>query len=112
MSILPTTFYRQIFCTKVLCAAFMCLHFGFVCFWQKEIGAKAARKNAGEIDYKRRGPLLRKTSFRSKKRDICFLFCSFLSINQLCLSGKSNESISFVRRELSKKEEDDMALKN
>ena len=29
---------------KVFCAAFMCLQFGFVIFWQKEIGAKTAHK--------------------------------------------------------------------
>ena len=29
---------------KVFCEAFMCLQFGFVIFWQKEIGAKAAHK--------------------------------------------------------------------
>jgi len=37
VSILPT-FYE---CTKVLCAAFLYLHFGFVIFSQKNIGAKA-----------------------------------------------------------------------
>jgi hypothetical protein len=30
--------------TKVLCTAFKCLHFGFVIFWLKEFGAKAAHK--------------------------------------------------------------------
>jgi hypothetical protein len=29
---------------KVFCAAFMCLHFGFVIFWQKDFGAKVAHK--------------------------------------------------------------------
>jgi hypothetical protein len=29
---------------KVFCAAFMCLQFGFVLFWQKDFGAKAAHK--------------------------------------------------------------------
>ncbi len=37
-------FYKQLFHTKVLCAAFMCLQFGFVIFWQKDFGAKAAHK--------------------------------------------------------------------
>jgi hypothetical protein len=37
-------FYKQLFHTKVLCAAFMCLQFWFVIFWQKDFGAKAARK--------------------------------------------------------------------
>jgi hypothetical protein len=32
---------------KVFCAAFMCLQFGFVIFWQKDFGAKA---DHGEID--------------------------------------------------------------
>ncbi len=30
---------------------FICLQFEFVIFWCKEIGAKAAWKNVGEIDY-------------------------------------------------------------
>ncbi len=30
--------------TNALCAAFMCLKFGFVIFWQKDFGAKAAHK--------------------------------------------------------------------
>jgi hypothetical protein len=29
---------------KVFCADFMCLQFGFVIFWQKDFGAKAAHK--------------------------------------------------------------------
>ncbi len=29
---------------KVFCAAYMCLQFGFVIFWQKDFGAKAAHK--------------------------------------------------------------------
>jgi hypothetical protein len=29
---------------KVFCDAFMCLQFGFVIFWQKDFGAKAALK--------------------------------------------------------------------
>ncbi len=29
---------------KVFCAAFMCLQFGFVIFWPKDFGAKAAHK--------------------------------------------------------------------
>ncbi len=35
-------FYEQLFCTKVFCAAFIRLQFGFVIFWQKDFGAKAA----------------------------------------------------------------------
>jgi len=34
-------FYQQLFCTKVLCAAFMCLQIGFVIFWREDFGAKA-----------------------------------------------------------------------
>jgi hypothetical protein len=29
---------------KVFCAAFMCLKFGFVIYWQKDFGTKAAHK--------------------------------------------------------------------
>jgi hypothetical protein len=29
---------------KIFCAAFMCLQFGFVIFWRKDFGAKAAHK--------------------------------------------------------------------
>jgi hypothetical protein len=36
-------FYKQLFHTKDFCA-FMCLQFGFVIFWQKDFGAKAAHK--------------------------------------------------------------------
>ncbi len=37
-------FYEQLFRTKVFCAAFTCLQFGFVIFWRKIFGAKAAHK--------------------------------------------------------------------
>jgi hypothetical protein len=37
-------FFISFFRTKVFCAAFMCLQFGFVIFWQKDFGAKAAHK--------------------------------------------------------------------
>jgi hypothetical protein len=37
-------FYEQLFGMKVFCAAFMCLQFGFVFFWQKYFGAKAAHE--------------------------------------------------------------------
>jgi hypothetical protein len=30
--------------TKVLCTAFKCLQLGFVIFWRKDFGAKAAHK--------------------------------------------------------------------
>jgi hypothetical protein len=39
-----TNILQSAFCTKVFCAAFMCLQFGFVIFWQKNFGAKAAHK--------------------------------------------------------------------
>jgi hypothetical protein len=29
---------------KILCCIFMCLKYGFVIFWQKDFGAKAAHK--------------------------------------------------------------------
>jgi hypothetical protein len=37
-------FYEQLFCIKVFCTAFMRLQFGFVIFWQKDFGAKAAHE--------------------------------------------------------------------
>ncbi len=37
-------FYEEFFHTKVFCAAFTCLHVGFVIFWRKDFGAKAAHK--------------------------------------------------------------------
>ncbi len=43
LSISPI-FYKQLLHTKVLCAPFMCSQFGFVIFWQKDLGAKAAHK--------------------------------------------------------------------
>jgi len=41
---ISSTFNEQLFHTKVFFEAFMCLQFGLVIFWLKEIGAKAARK--------------------------------------------------------------------
>ncbi len=43
LSISPI-FYQQLFHTKVLCTPFMCLQVGFVIFWRKDFGAKAAHK--------------------------------------------------------------------
>ena len=43
VSISPT-FYEQLYCTKVLCTAFMSLQFQLVFFCRKEIGTKAAHK--------------------------------------------------------------------
>ncbi len=43
LSIAPL-FYEQLFHTKVLYTAFVCLQFGFLIFWQKDFGAKAAHK--------------------------------------------------------------------
>jgi hypothetical protein len=37
-------FYEQLIHMKVFCAAFMCLQFALVIFWQKDFGAKAAHK--------------------------------------------------------------------
>ncbi len=37
-------FYEQLFRIKDFCAAFMCLQFGFVIFWQKDFSAKPAHK--------------------------------------------------------------------
>jgi hypothetical protein len=39
-----TIFYEQLFHTKVFCAALTCLQFGFVNFWRKDFGARAANK--------------------------------------------------------------------
>ncbi len=43
VSVSPT-FYEQLFRMKVFCVAFMCLQFGFVFFWRKDLGTKAAHK--------------------------------------------------------------------
>jgi len=43
VSISPT-FYDQLFHTKAFSTAFLYLQVGFVIFWQKNIGEKAARK--------------------------------------------------------------------
>jgi hypothetical protein len=43
LSISPI-FYEQLFHTKILYAAFMSLQFGFLIFWRKDFGAKAAHK--------------------------------------------------------------------
>ncbi len=37
-------FYERLFCTKVICAAFQCLQFGFVIIQRKDFVAKAAHK--------------------------------------------------------------------
>jgi hypothetical protein len=37
-------FYEQLFNMKVFGAAFMCLQYGFVIFWQKDFGMKAVHK--------------------------------------------------------------------
>jgi hypothetical protein len=37
-------FFEQLFRTQDFCTAFMCLQFGFVIFWGKDFGAKAAHK--------------------------------------------------------------------
>jgi nucleoside recognition membrane protein YjiH len=39
-----TNILRAAFRVKAFCAAFMCLQFGFVMFWQKDLGTKAAHK--------------------------------------------------------------------
>jgi len=38
------TFYARILCTKVLRAAFLRLHFGFVIFWRKNIDTRGGHK--------------------------------------------------------------------
>jgi len=42
--LISSTFYEQLFRAKVFCATFTCLQFGFVTFWQKNIGVKFAHK--------------------------------------------------------------------
>jgi hypothetical protein len=37
-------FYEQLFLTKVFLLTFYCLQFGFVIFWRKDLGTKAAHK--------------------------------------------------------------------
>jgi len=37
-------FMSSFVCTKVFCTAFLCLQFGFIIFWRKNIGKKAACK--------------------------------------------------------------------
>jgi hypothetical protein len=44
-----TNILQAAFCTKVFCAAFMCLQFGFVSFWRKDFGAKAAHKKLAKL---------------------------------------------------------------
>jgi hypothetical protein len=39
-----TNILQAAFLSKVFCTAFICLQFGFVIFWQKDFGAKAAHK--------------------------------------------------------------------
>jgi len=46
------TFYKKLFCTKVFCAAFLLLQFGYVIFWQKTIGSKSVFLNVGVIDFR------------------------------------------------------------
>jgi len=41
---ISSTFFTEFFCTKVFYATNLSLKFGFVIFWQKNIGSKAARK--------------------------------------------------------------------
>ena len=42
---ISSIFHEQLFCMKVFCTAIMSgLQFGFVIFWQKDFGAKAAHK--------------------------------------------------------------------
>ena len=76
VSISPT-FYEQPSRAQVLCAAFMCLQFGFVFFWQKEVGAKAACKM-----------LVKLTAGQQRK-------------SQLCTSIPRRLVVSYVKDQLS-----------
>jgi hypothetical protein len=51
-------FYKQLFYMKAFCAIFMCSKFGFVIFWLKDIGAKAAHKMLVKLTPGRRQKLL------------------------------------------------------
>jgi hypothetical protein len=44
-----TNILQAAFCTKKICAAFMCLQFRFVTFWLNDFGAKAARKMLAKL---------------------------------------------------------------
>jgi hypothetical protein len=44
MTVNFTNILQAAFSYQILCAPFMCLQFGFVIFWQKDFGAKAAHK--------------------------------------------------------------------
>jgi hypothetical protein len=44
MTVNVTNILQAAFSCQVLCAPFMCLQFGYVIFWQKDFGAKAAHK--------------------------------------------------------------------
>jgi len=41
---ISSTFYAQLSCTKLFCAAFLQLQFGLAIFWHKNIGAKAVHE--------------------------------------------------------------------
>jgi hypothetical protein len=81
VSISPT-FYKQLFCTKVFCAAFMCLQFEFVIFWRKDLGTKAAHKMLVKLTPGRqRKRLVKKNWFKSQLKlvSIFYLFFRFSS---------------------------------
>jgi len=65
VSISPT-FYERLFLTKVLCAAFIELQFGFCIFWRKNISAKAACKMLSKLST---GPLRTLVHQRPHGRD-------------------------------------------
>jgi len=44
IGVISSTFYNQLFPTKVSFKAFLYSQFGFVIFWQKKIGTKAVHK--------------------------------------------------------------------
>ena len=73
-------FVRKCF-EKVLSAYSLCLQF----FWLKEIGAKAACKNVGEIDYRMTFPFLSEYSnYREEKKNHLFRSWKLIS-HLLCL---------------------------
>ncbi len=69
---------RSFCCPKVMNAAFLCLHFRFVLFWSKKIGAKAALKMLVKLTPGDSNPI-----FDSAVKCILSLLHSFSDVNNL-----------------------------
>jgi len=70
MTVNFTNILRAAFHTKVLCAAFMCLQFGFVIFWWKDFGAKAAHKMLVKLSPGGKNTLASSKDFSHYIRDV------------------------------------------